>query len=524
MTWWLARQHLRGPQVWLLAPLVVLMLLLDAAPVPVPVGLPFLAALLPVVVPAGASAFERTLPVDEGVAECARLVAALAVLAAVLAVSTLGAVLMGRPLFGSTSRQIVSGLAVVGLVAWYGGAGVWVQTRFARPRRLAQGSTVAIDASEHAGAGTAGHAATPRFSADATWRAWWPVLRRTPHWLTLLAAWVGVSAGFSRSTPFMLLFGAQMARVNYGRTALLGVLPISPARRMLIRAGVPMTLLVVAWSAGFALSDLGAARGVGLFTVERYAPNTHAPWRGTVRTLEADGSFNAPDSVREPGAVWRATSAPLSRWQRVHERTSPRVSAPWGETVLADTITVLGRLLYNPYTVRVGNSTRFADWQFERLSAAHFGEPLTYREFTARANHELPMPAVQRWSVQVLCAGVAFAYIVLFFAAYELQLHHRVSRLSTAQQMVTLLPLVVWLAPPLLIVMSGRARGGSLGTPFFEAWALTVSRALPPWLVPLVALLPMVAAFGLLLRQARRSEPSWEEVAVPSWLGVAPRR
>ncbi len=75
------------------------------------------------------------------------------------------------------------------------------------------------------------------------------------------------------------------------------------------------------------------------------------------------------------------TRVPLDFWHRTSAGTQPRITAPWGEVSVADTVSVLGFLFYNPYSVEKSNSQRFLKWQFERASNVVYGYTIPYDDY-----------------------------------------------------------------------------------------------------------------------------------------------
>ena len=60
------------------------------------------------------------------------------------------------------------------------------------------------------------------------------------------------------------------------------------------------------------------------------------------------------------------------------------ITAPWGETVEAETLQALGATLYNPFTTRKASSARFVDWQFARATERVYGVSMTRADYEAR--------------------------------------------------------------------------------------------------------------------------------------------
>jgi hypothetical protein len=318
--------------------------------------------------------------------------------------------------------------------------------------------------------------------------SWWALAG------TLFAAWIGLS----RVSPFMLLVWMQVLDASRGNFASLAPLPVSWTRLTLLRVGVPTVLWIAAYGIGLALPTVVPA--VGATQPLQRIWWSSAPITGTTDAFAGD----LRRASRRLEAPWRRTTPPLSYWQRTAENTAPVLESPWGERVVADTLSLFGRTLYNPYTVREGSSLQLADWQFERITTRYFGERLSRTEYDTRPFEQLPVPVTQLWSVQFLVAGLAFAYALLGLVAAE-HMRSRRDRAGLSQW----LPLAVWYTPPAVIYavrLSGTTRSGTIASPVLEAVALRLADALPAPLTLLVALLPVAVALALLAWRSSRSE------------------
>lgn len=505
MTWWLARQHLRDWRLWPMAPLVVFQLVLDPTLFAVP-AFAFLAMQLTIALPAGSSEFELSLPLRDGVATRARTVAALCTVGIVLIAASLVSLLANRPLSLSWTYGAAIIATLIAAVTWYEGAGAWVRTRVwharVEPSRARDGRTettsVWLGVPNGGATYPASESSPASFRRVGVWRAWWPVVRQSLSWValagTLFAAWIG----FSRVSPFMLILWMQVLDASRGKFASLAPLPVAWARLTLLRVGVPAVLWITAYGIGLALPTV-------VPTVGATQPLQRIWWSDAPITGSTDAfAGDLRRASRRLEAPWRRTTPPLSYWQRTAENTAPVLESSWGERVVADTLSLFGRTLYNPYTVREGSSLQLADWQFERITTRYFGERITRTEYDTRPFEQLPVPVTQRWSVQFLVAGLAFAYALLGLVATE-HAHARRDRSGLSRW----LPLAVWYTPPAVIYavrLSGTTRSGTIASPVLEAVALRLADALPTPVTLLVALLPVAAGFALLVWRSRRSE------------------
>lgn len=519
MTWWLTWRHLREPTILPLAAVLVFPLVIEPGFLGA-ITFGMLAVMLPRLIPASESAFESALPLAPGVAARARLFAALLVVALVLLVAWTASLFMGKVLIASPSRAIALAAIPAALTVWYLRASVIASLILTHPRVLpASSHTPSSSDGLHHVATAAAQPHHVRLSADprSGWHAWWPVLRLATPWRIFPTVALSGFMGASHLAPFMIVVLFQSLDMPRDRLGVMHSLPISSVMRVLVRPGVPFALCLALWAIGFTVVELSphAASAIGLDA--RQEPWSNGPHRGTARTFESP--TRAPDDpVRVTrGDPWRNTTAPLALWQRTPRGSAPVLRAPWGEEVVADTLTLLGLTLYNPYTVRVGNSDPFATWQFNKLSEQHFGVRVTRAEFETTDNRELPLPLTQRWPVQVLVAALIFAYAALGLWAYECTRSHRVSRGSMAPALARAwLPVMLWFGaagiPFVLTMRLSFSRGGALVTSVLETSMLRVAEVLPGWLVPIVALLVVGVAFLPVVWQSRRSEPDWTEL------------
>jgi hypothetical protein len=204
------------------------------------------------------------------------------------------------------------------------------------------------------------------------------------------------------------------------------------------------------------------------------------------------------------------TRVSIDHWRRAATGTAPVITAPWGEHAVADTATVFGVTLYNPWTSTADNTPRFVEWQHQRATADVYGRPMTRDEYRAAG----PRPPRAAGDARAWLVNAAFlltlGLVVLLVS--ELGYSHRRrlgSRATVVVQWLGALPLMA------LIIADAayRVRGGGvvillLHRALLDLGALMPSNAV---LAVVVAGLPVAAAYALLERQFRRSE--WALVA-----------
>ena len=326
-------------------------------------------------------------------------------------------------------------------------------------------------------------------------RAWRPVLQSMVSvellmyfGFALLSSWLG------NWPVYLLLFSVSAYHALRQRTAWLATLPLSHRARLAVIV-IPFCLLPLA----------GLAIGRALSSLD-----------GRDRRMSAD----APNTRYEKGSYSLSpTSVPLTYWRRMRTRPLPagatRISrqveivAPWGERVVADTLSILGATYFDPFTTTSQSSLRFVEWQFANATTAVYGRPISRGEYRDKS---IPRPprVVDAWSVQLLGGGLTLTALLYILFVLELDMSARASRSKTH-----LASLAAWLLlylPTLTIgcinEYYGLNRGASLFIPMLERILLVIVRALPDNLlvVGLAAAIPPAILYVLLDRQFSLSE------------------
>ena len=294
---------------------------------------------------------------------------------------------------------------------------------------------------------------------------------------------------------YLLLVFAPLAHPALRqRTAWLATLPLSHRARLAVIV-IPFCLLPLA----------GLAIGRALSSLD-----------GRDRRMSAD----APNTRYEKGSYSLSpTSVPLTYWRRMRTRPLPagatRISrqveivAPWGERVVADTLSILGATYFDPFTTTSQSSLRFVEWQFAKATTAVYGQPISRRVYEDESI-ALPPHVVDAWSVQLLGAGLTLTLLLYILLASELALSATASRWKVP--LASSFPILLAMLP--LYTIGGicmyyrRGHNGSLFIPMLERILLVIVRALPDNLlvVGLAAAIPPAILYVLLDRQFSLSE------------------
>lgn len=266
--------------------------------------------------------------------------------------------------------------------------------------------------------------------------------------------------------PVMLMFTSTQG---------LSVLPVRPWRRLLF--GVLI---------GPVLSTLGMMIGLGLRAA--YEPplkhTREAPYREQVA-----GGWDNPSRVEL--AYWRWSGADVP----------PAVVAPWGEQVEPYATRVLGRWLYNPFTVRDNSSEAFKAWQWQRLTTTVYGQPVPQAQFNKRERQHPPMRS-ERWPVLLL--RTAFSFALMTFLVLPCW-HMRIHRFTWRSALWTAVYVVPMLLSMMVSALVDGVRAGLVPGLMDQLLLAVVDRLpsnAPAMAVTLavLALLPALAALALLYR------------------------
>jgi hypothetical protein len=323
------------------------------------------------------------------------------------------------------------------------------------------------------------HSAAPQ-SANALWF----LLRTTiaPSYLMYFGLMV-MCGMIGKWLLYLFIFTSTATYIGKQRTGWMRALPLSH-RQLLAITIIPPFLSI--------LGGLAVGQVVTL------------PWP---RHFEMLGT-NAP-STSTPNHYFESRSnVSIDYWQHAPSGPPTKITAPWGESAVPDTITILGRLLYNPYTTQEQNSERFVEWQFGRATTAVYGRPMTLAEYDD-ASRPRPARLTHTPRMFVLNAGATVVAFLLFVCLGEIALRttpRRTPRLQHAAILVSCVPMFMILG--LDVFYDRRRHLTEAVMPFAESFILRLSAALPsnPIIVVLVAALPVLFAYALLQWQFARTE------------------
>ncbi len=322
-----------------------------------------------------------------------------------------------------------------------------------------------------------------------------PVWGSLMPWPLIVAVAFMILGGWTGSwLLYVILFSVLPPVYLRQRTAWLASLPLSHRVRLLTVAGP------------FCLSTLGG------LAVGRALPKLGA--------LDRDMGADAPASIFEGRKDYaNLTRVPLTFWTAAGPARTPpnatnigrqfEIVSPWGERVVADTISVLRRMYFNPYTTSPRSTPRMRAWQLGRATTAVYGRPLSVREYNDKSSPRPPR-VTDTWSIQLLGGALTLTLLLYILLVYEIPLMARSnptsSVVSTGSALALLfLPTYIFGG---ICLYTMHKRGGSLAVPMIERALLAMTRTLPDNLlvVGIIAAIPPSLLYLLLERQFSRSE------------------
>jgi len=215
-----------------------------------------------------------------------------------------------------------------------------------------------------------------------------------------------------------------------------------------------------------------------------------------------------PDHSLSGGPTSQASqdvNVSLEYWRYARRGRVPLIRTPWAETIQPATFSALGFTFYNPYSAGPAPSDRLHDWQFERATTAVYGRPISRSEYPRVVDQNLPLIA-NRPRMQILKLSALLVFSLFVAYAVELTKWRVLHRLSTPA--LTILYVILF-GPPIAALAFGI-----LYTPHFpigealtQGLLLRVCERVPNNVaLGLAAVIPVVAMYGLLEWQFRRSE------------------
>lgn len=319
-----------------------------------------------------------------------------------------------------------------------------------------------------------GSIASPRSTQEARPLAWWPIVRSAGLGMPLLLLPAGIFCGWlGDAFPLVGMLAIMANEQVRQRTRWLYALPLS------FRA---LALITLVPSVAFLLG--GVAIGKCLNTPPPDHPLSGGPRRQPPTDMDIPVNFEF--------------------WHRLPAGKAPVIGAPWGETVHATTVRVLGLRFYNPYSVDPQNSRRFFEWQFERATQAVYGRVIPITRYDWRA---VPTPVTARPQMRILTWWADLLAVLLLVYLTEWTRWHRLRRPSDLVRGALLAPVFLFV----VVAIEGIVRSFNafpLGTALGHAALLQLSNLLPTNLlaVTAAATLPVMGMYWLVEKQFTKSE------------------
>ncbi len=208
------------------------------------------------------------------------------------------------------------------------------------------------------------------------------------------------------------------------------------------------------------------------------------------------------------------TNVAITYWQQFNSDAQPRVIAPWGESVSADTLSLFGTRIFNPYTTDSASSERFVDWQFERAATAAYGQSMTrvqYRELLQQDS--LPQKSVEKPRLFLTRTALLLALILAVLWFIELMRWNGFRQSKRVRNFTLGVLVVLYVLPSFLeLYFHHKSHGGRLLLPLVDGAMLRISLWLPhaTSLAVLVSLVPAVVLYFLLEWQFKKTDSAHE--------------
>ncbi len=338
------------------------------------------------------------------------------------------------------------------------------------------------------------HHASARVVAEeiSEWRLLRLLIGR-PWYGVLYVPWFTLAVAFGQSGNLIFFFGmGVLASLSERRQRLrwLVALPLSHRVRLWVRIGPVVTVLGVGLVAGSVVRTVAYKQAYEI----SYGGQT---------TATPNEWYDSPSRVS------------LEHWSRAAPHTQPVITAPWGESIPADTLTLFGVTRYNSYTSRKTSSVQFIDWQFQRASAVVYGRAFTQAEYAALPERLRPVPRGRVVRAQVYFVSVLATGLLLLMWLTESVRSYRWKNREYAE----LAGVLFFLAGAMLFfftVWVDFRQDVDLTLLLTQSVMLHALRVIPDFwpLTLLLATLPVLSAYRLLEWQFARSEIPAAELAV----------
>ena len=218
-------------------------------------------------------------------------------------------------------------------------------------------------------------------------------------------------------------------------------------------------------------------------------------------------SRQAPHSDASDDQFLHNTRVPLDFWLRAPAGRAPQISSPWGEARASDTMTVLGVLLYNPYSAEKTSSPRFVEWQFERATHSVYGRVISRAAYDSRSV-VLPRRSHDTPAVYVLGSGLVVAFALFVVLLLEFPRAQLFSRRPWLRNTASSLIMVPMLGLMYLDFIYTRDYSTDIIIPLFRSAFFSLSEHMPGGLATIILLsaLSVIALYRLVEWQFSRSE------------------
>jgi hypothetical protein len=317
-----------------------------------------------------------------------------------------------------------------------------------------------------------------------TLATWWLVLRVALNVQQRVILGIMLALSFGMGVMFdgisqLLFFTYAPMQLLIGGTRFLSVLPVAPWRRLLLMLVMGPVAVCAARGLG---SAVRAVRDHGDAAAVRREQYKRSP------------AYDAPFREAVGGRYDNRSRVSLAHWQWAVRAPVPTIAAPWGETVTPYSLRVLGLPLYNPFSIRPGNTQAFAEWQWRRLTRQVYGMALSPRV----QKGPWPAPRVSRWPAQIMVAGVLCGAILLqAFGVWHAR-RPRFSMRATPSMVLGLSPILV----PFVVLIGTPMGGAYTGTALLQGACLYIEEQLPAQPVVFVVSVLAVALIPVLLGAA----------------------
>ncbi len=332
-----------------------------------------------------------------------------------------------------------------------------------------------------------------RTGSNASSARWWRPLLRSGFNLMLAVSAFSALSFSSGGTPLtmLVLYGPSALLFARSQTRWLIALPLSPRKLLWINMGATVTLILGGLLVGAVLHS-----NLRVDSMTRGAP--------------------FPRSRTEH--FYYHTTVSLAFWPAIPDGGKvPEISAPWGETSPAQTVSVFGTTYYNPYSATRSSTKEFRAWQFERASRALYGKTIHFAQYDT-GSVAYPPRVNSTTNTRIITGALATSFVLLVLFLCEFPRWHLFGR----RKGLRVTAITIAAAPLLtacLVEMFYMITQGVSFAPLLERVVFALSLQLPHklWQLLVVSSLPVIAIYALIEWQFRRSEITDRVVQQRAW-------